>query len=195
MARPTTVHVCSDCGHGSARWHGRCPGCQAWNTLVEERVPGAGARGRAGGAAATAVPAGRPVRLADVSTERVPRMLTAIGELDRVLGGGLVPGSLVLLGGSPGIGKSTLTNMALGNLAAAGRRTLYVSGEESAAQIRLRAERLTAATAGALEVPVLAETDLDTILATLRAERPEVCVIDSVQTLHASDLTGAPGSV
>ena len=198
MARPATVHVCSDCGHSSARWHGRCPGCEAWNTLVEERaptVPGGG-RGRAGAAAATsAVRAGRPIRLADVSTERVPRMLTAIGELDRVLGGGLVPGSLVLLGGSPGIGKSTLTNMALGNLAAAGRRTLYVSGEESAAQIRLRAERLIAATAGALDVPVLAETDLDTILATLRAERPEVCVIDSVQTMHASDLTGAPGSV
>jgi DNA repair protein RadA/Sms len=135
------------------------------------------------------------VRLTDVRTEQVPRLLTQIGELDRVLGGGLVPGSLVLLGGSPGIGKSTLTNMALGNLAAARRRTLYVSGEESAAQIRLRAERLTAATAGALEVPVLAETDLDTILATLRAEAPEVCVIDSVQTLHAADLTGAPGSV
>jgi DNA repair protein RadA/Sms len=194
MARPTTVHVCSACGHGSARWHGRCPGCQAWNTLVEERAPAAGASGR-GRTVGAVVPAGRPVRLADVSTERVPRMLTAIGELDRVLGGGLVPGSLVLLGGSPGIGKSTLTNMALGNLAAAGRRTLYVSGEESAAQIRLRAERLTAATAGALEVPVLAETDLDTILATLHAERPEVCVIDSVQTLHAADLTGAPGSV
>jgi len=135
------------------------------------------------------------VRLADVRTEQVPRLLTRIGELDRVLGGGLVPGSLVLLGGSPGIGKSTLTNMALGNLAAAGRRTLYVSGEESAAQIRLRAERLTVATAGALDVPVLAETDLDTILATLRAEHPEVCVIDSVQTLHAADLAGAPGSV
>jgi DNA repair protein RadA/Sms len=135
------------------------------------------------------------VRLVDVSTERVPRLLTAIGELDRVLGGGLVPGSLVLLGGSPGIGKSTLTNMALGNLAAAGRRTLYVSGEESAAQIRLRAERLVGATSGALEVPVLAETDLDTILATLRSERPEVVVIDSVQTLHAADLSGAPGSV
>jgi DNA repair protein RadA/Sms len=135
------------------------------------------------------------VRLGDVSTARLPRLQTAIGELDRVLGGGLVPGSLVLLGGSPGIGKSTLTNMAVGNLAAAGRRTLYVSGEESAAQIRLRAERLIGASAGALEVPVLAETDLDTILATLRAERPEVCVIDSVQTLHAADLTGAPGSV
>ncbi len=195
MARPTTVHVCADCGHSSARWHGRCPGCQAWNTLVEERAPAAGGgRGRGGSAGAKVAP-GRPVRLADVSTERVPRMQTAIGELDRVLGGGIVPGSLVLLGGSPGIGKSTLTNMALGNLAAAGRRTLYVSGEESAAQIRLRAERLTGASAGALDVPVLAETDLDTILATLRAERPEVCVIDSVQTLHAADLTGAPGSV
>ncbi|MDQ3676190.1 MAG: DNA repair protein RadA, partial [Actinomycetota bacterium] len=139
--------------------------------------------------------AGRPIRLADVSTVRVPRMLTAIGELDRVLGGGLVPGSLVLLGGSPGIGKSTLTNMALGNLAATGRRTLYVSGEESAAQIRLRAERLVGATAGALDVPVLAETDLDTILATLRAETPDVVVIDSVQTMYAADLSGAPGSV
>jgi DNA repair protein RadA/Sms len=196
MARPVTVHVCSACGHSSARWHGRCPGCEAWNTLVEERAP-APVTGGAGAARARAAgtPAGRPVRLADVSTARVPRLQTAIGELDRVLGGGLVPGSLVLLGGSPGIGKSTLTNMALGNLAAAGRRTLYVSGEESAAQIRLRAERLIGATAGALEVPVLAETDLDTILATLRAERPEVCVIDSVQTMHAADLPGAPGSV
>jgi DNA repair protein RadA/Sms len=122
----------------------------------------------------------------------VPRLLTAIGELDRVLGGGIVPGSLVLLGGSPGIGKSTLTNMALGNLQGAGHRTLYVSGEESPAQIRLRAERLGAA---ALAVPVVAETDLDTIVATLEAERPDVCVIDSVQTLNAADLTGAPGSV
>ncbi|MDX6719581.1 MAG: hypothetical protein QOJ63_1835 [Solirubrobacteraceae bacterium] len=193
MARSATIHVCSSCGHSSARWHGRCPGCEAWNTLVEERAPAAGSRGR-GGARAGVAP-GRPVRLADVSTTRVPRLQTAIGELDRVLGGGLVPGSLVLLGGSPGIGKSTLTNMALGNLAAAGRRTLYVSGEESAAQIRLRAERLTPGTGGALEVPVLAETDLDTVLATLHAERPEVCVIDSVQTLHAADLSGAPGSV
>jgi DNA repair protein RadA/Sms len=198
MARPTTVHVCSECGHSSVRWHGRCPGCEAWNTLVEERAPAAGAgpgRGRGVGSGGKGVRAGTPMRLADVSTERVPRLLTAIGELDRVLGGGLVPGSLVLLGGSPGIGKSTLTNMALGNLAAAGRRTLYVSGEESAAQIRLRAERLIAATTGALDVPVLAETDLETILATLRAERPEVVVIDSVQTMHAADLSGAPGSV
>jgi DNA repair protein RadA/Sms len=134
----------------------------------------------------------RPRPLSEVDTAPVPRLSTGIGELDRVLGGGIVPGSLVLLGGSPGIGKSTLTNMALGNLAGAGRRTLYVSGEESAAQIRLRAERLAGA---ALDVPVVAETDLDTVLATLEAERPEVCVIDSVQTLHAAELSGAPGSV
>jgi DNA repair protein RadA/Sms len=133
-----------------------------------------------------------PVPLAEVAAERLPRLGTGIGELDRLLGGGLVPGSLVLLGGSPGIGKSTLTNMALGNLQAAGRRTLYVSGEESAAQIRLRAERLPG---GALSVPVVAETDLDAVLATLEAERPDVCVIDSVQTLCAADLSGAPGSV
>jgi DNA repair protein RadA/Sms len=194
MARPTTIHVCSNCGHSAARWMGQCPGCEAWNTLVEEHAPTASPRGRGRGSAGAGAKPGQPVRLADVSTARVPRLKTAIGELDRVLGGGLVPGSLVLLGGSPGIGKSTLTNMALGNLAAAGHRTLYVSGEESAAQIRLRAERLTCRD-GALDVPVLAETDLDTILATLRAERPEVCVIDSVQTMHAADLSGAPGSV
>jgi DNA repair protein RadA/Sms len=132
------------------------------------------------------------VRLADVEAVKIARLRTGIAELDRVLGGGLVPGSLVLLGGSPGIGKSTLTSMALGNLAGAGRRTLYVSGEESAAQIKLRAERLPGA---ALQVPVVAETDLETVLATLDAERPEVCVIDSVQTLHSSELGSAPGSV
>ncbi len=109
-----------------------------------------------------------------------------------MLGGGIVPGSLVLIGGSPGIGKSTLTTMALANLTGAGRRTLYVSAEESAAQIKLRAERLSRA---ALEIPVIAETDLGAVLATLERERPEVCVIDSVQTLHAAELTGAPGSV
>ena len=113
----------------------------------------------------------KPVRLSEVRAEHHARLSTGIGELDQILGGGLVPGSLVLIGGSPGIGKSTLTSMALGNMQGAGRRTLYVSGEESAAQIRLRAERLPGA---ALDVPVLAETDLDTVLATMDAERPEV---------------------
>src|SRR4051795_1268544 len=195
MARPTTVFVCSACGSESAKWHGQCPGCGAWNTMAEEaRAPVAAGRGARGGAANARAGgrAAKPVTLADVQSPRIPRLQTGIGELDRILGGGLVPGSLVLLGGSPGIGKSTLTSMALGNLQGAGRRTLYVSGEESAGQIRLRAERLPGA---ALDVPVLAETDLDTVLATLDAERPEVCVVDSVQTLHASDLTGAAGSV
>jgi DNA repair protein RadA/Sms len=191
-----TVHVCSDCGAQEAKWHGQCPTCGAWNTLVEEAVREAagGGRGRAGGAAAGRVRrptlAARP--LAEVGAAPVQRMSTGIGEFDRVLGGGLVPGSLVLLGGSPGIGKSTLTNMALGHLQHAGRRTLYVSGEESAEQVRLRAERLGA---GALRVPIVAETDLDTVLDTIAAEAPAACVIDSVQTLNSGELTGAPGSV
>src|SRR3954467_926619 len=188
MPRATTVFVCSACAAEAPRWMGQCPGCGAWNTLQEET------RGKvaAGGAAGPERWASKPLRLADVQAERYERLKTGIGELDRILGGGLVPGSLVLIGGSPGIGQSPLTSMALGNLEGAGRRTLYVSGEESAAQIRLRAERLPGA---ALQVPVLAETDLDTVLATMEAERPEVCVIDSVQTLHASDLSGAAGSV
>jgi DNA repair protein RadA/Sms len=135
-----------------------------------------------------------------VATSAVQRMSSGIGELDRVLGGGLVPGSLVLLGGSPGIGKSTLTNMVLGNLQQAGRKTLYVSGEESAEQVRLRAERLVPPDPNeparpALGVPVLAETDLDDVLDTVAAERPHVCVIDSVQTLRCAELSAAPGSV
>ena len=189
MAGPTTTFVCSSCGHGSVKWHGRCPGCREWDTLVEEARP-APARGRA--ASRAPAKALRPVPLGEVQAPRVARLSTGIGELDRVLGGGLVPGSLVLLGGSPGIGKSTITTSALGNLAASGHRTLYVSGEESAAQVRLRAERLGA---GALAVPIVAETDLDAVSATIEAERPDVCVVDSVQVLHAGALTGAAGSV
>ena len=163
--------------------------------MTEER-PAQPTRGVGGGAVLKASPGrGRalePVVLADVKAPEHRRLRTGIGELDRALGGGIVPGSMVLLGGSPGIGKSTLTGDALGRLAAAGRRTLYVSGEESAAQVRLRAERLGI---HALRVPVIAETDLATVEATIEAERPEVCVVDSVQTLHADDLSGSPGSV
>ena len=187
MARSATVHVCSECGHEEPRWHGRCPGCGEWNTLVEESRVGASGRASESGSRAA-----EPVALRDVSAPEVPRLATGIGELDRVLGGGIVPGSVVLLGGAPGIGKSTLTNMVLGNLAAAGRRTLYVSGEESTAQIAMRAQRLAGE---ALSVPAIAETDLDTVLATLEREQPDVCVIDSVQTLDARELSGAPGSV
>jgi DNA repair protein RadA/Sms len=234
MARGT-IQVCSECGFQTAQWLGQCPGCEAWNTLVEERIPtargavgrggggvgGAAGRGRGAGVGGAGSPSGpggtggaglrlAPRLLSEVGSAPVARMSTGIGELDRVLGGGLVPGALVLLGGSPGIGKSTLTNMVLGNLAAAGRRTLYVSGEESAEQVRLRAERLVLNPADsgagpalatlpgenpALQVPILAETDLETVLGTLAGEAPEVCVIDSVQTLNAAELSGAPGSV
>jgi DNA repair protein RadA/Sms len=185
MARASTVHVCSICAHEEPRWHGRCPGCGEWNTLVEE--PRGRSAPRHGG-----VSTAKPIALADVSAPEVPRLATGIGELDRVLGGGIVPGSVVLLGGAPGIGKSTLTNMVLGNLAGAGHRTLYVSGEESTAQVALRAARLPGA---ALSVPAVAETDLETVVAILERELPEVCVIDSVQTLDARELSSAAGSV
>jgi DNA repair protein RadA/Sms len=201
MPRSDTVFVCSECGHESARWAGRCPDCAEWNTLVEQRrVAPAGGRGGSGSRRAGA--GGRrtgdgvavtPVALREVEAIDHERLSTGIGELDSVLGGGVVPGSLVLIGGAPGIGKSTLTTMAVANLCAAGRRTLYVSAEESAAQIRLRAQRLGGGEA--LAVPVIAETDLDVVLATLEQERPEVCVIDSVQTLHSSQLSSAAGSV
>lgn len=206
----TSVHVCSQCGFQSAQWRGQCPGCEAWNTLVEERLPAGAGEGRAAGRARDrngggrgggargkgGLPPSAARPLGEVGAAPVARLSTGIGELDRVLGGGLVPGSLVLLGGSPGIGKSTLTNMALGHLAQAGHRTLYVSAEESAEQVRLRAERLgSGPERPALLVPILAETDLGAVLDTIAVEAPAVCVIDSVQTLHTSELSGAPGSV
>ncbi len=172
-------------------WTGRCPDCGEWNTLVESVVP-ARAKAATGRKASGGVKPGSPVALKDVVAPLIPRYLTGIGELDRVLGGGIVPGSLVLLGGSPGIGKSTLTGMAMANLQAGGVETLYVSGEESAAQVRLRAQRLGPA---ALEVRAMAENSLEAILATIESEKPAVCVIDSIQTMHSADLTGAPGSV
>jgi len=187
MARASSVFACSSCGQQTPKWHGRCPGCGEWNTIAEEARPAAPEpRSRSAGRPLS------PVPLRRVDAPAVERMRTGIGELDRVLGGGLVPGSLVLIGGSPGVGKSTLTTAALGSLAAAGRKVLYVSGEESAAQVRLRAQRLEG---GALDVPIVAETELEPVLATLEAERPEACVVDSVQVLYDSSLSGSPGSV
>jgi DNA repair protein RadA/Sms len=188
MARVTPIFVCSACGHETGRWEGRCSGCGEWNTLVEEvQARARDSQRRAKGRAV------RPLALSEVQPREQARLTTGIGELDTALGGGLVPGSLVLIGGAPGIGKSTLTTMALANLVQAGRRTLYVSAEESVAQVRLRAERLSSS--GALRIPAIAETDLHAVLATLEHERPEVCVIDSVQTLHSRELTSAAGSV
>src|SRR4051795_6386054 len=188
MAGKGSQYRCSECGHAALTWTGQCAGCGAWNTLEQVSAPAAAGGVRGGGAKGGGGP--KPVPLRDVKAERSERLGTGIAELDRVLGGGLVPGSLVLLGGAPGIGKSTLAGMALANIAGAGDEALYVSGEESAAQVRRRAERLGEA---ALSVPMLAEPSLESVLAALESERPAACVIDSVQTLAIPD--AAPGSV
>ncbi len=182
MAQAALKYACSECGQATGRWLGRCPGCGSFGTLVEESAP---SLSHAKGAAP------RPVlRLVDVAADDAKRIPTGVPELDRVLGGGLVPASLVLVGGEPGVGKSTLLLMALRAMSNE-RRALLVTGEESTAQVRMRAERL----GGAGSVEILAETDLDSICATLEEERPAVCVIDSVQTLYSSDVGSAPGSV
>src|SRR6476660_4761576 len=183
MAKVVVQFSCSECRATTGRWLGKCPGCGAFGTLVEEL------HGRDGEPAATSPRA--PERLGDVRVEEAARLTTGVPELDRVLGGGLVPASLVLLGGEPGVGKSTLLLTALGAVARSGRRALLVTGEESVAQVRLRAERL----GGADDVSILAETELDAVCATLEREAPHVCVIDSVQTLYAGELASAPGSV
>src|SRR5438876_7789727 len=177
-----SLFACSDCGYSSGRWFGRCPGCGEFGTLVEESKPAE--RGASDSAA-------RPLlRLVDVETDEAERIPTGIPELDRVLGGGLVPASLVLVGGEPGVGKSTLLLSALAAISK-DRRALLVTGEESAAQVKLRAARL----GGAEQVEILAETNLEAVCATLERERPDVCVIDSVQTLYSADVGSAPGSV
>ncbi|MGH2971890.1 MAG: DNA repair protein RadA [Gaiellaceae bacterium] len=181
MAKPAVQYACTECGYASGRWFGKCPGCSAFGTLVEE-VVGQVTRAKA--------PPKPILRLVDVSAEEAERIPTGVPELDRVLGGGLVPASLVLVGGEPGVGKSTLLLSALAAMSA-DRRTLLITGEESVAQVKLRAQRL----GGAANVEILAETELDTVCETLQAERPDVCVIDSVQTLYAAELSSAPGSV
>jgi DNA repair protein RadA/Sms len=181
MAKAAAVHFsCAECGYSTGRWLGRCPGCGSFGTLAEEAPPAANGTGQA-----------KPLlRLAEVEVEDAERIATGVAELDRVLGGGLVPASLVLVGGEPGVGKSTLLLMALAAISR-DRRALLVTGEESSAQVKLRAARL----GGAEQVEILAETNLEAVCATLERERPEVCVIDSVQTLYSAEIGSAPGSV
>ncbi|ASJ24928.1 DNA repair protein RadA [Laribacter hongkongensis] len=187
MGKSKTVYVCSDCGTQSPKWQGQCPGCGAWNTLVETVVEPAKAGGRFESLSVTST----VQTLADVEAVEAPRAPTGIDELDRVLGGGLVRGAVVLIGGDPGIGKSTLLLQALATIGSS-RKVLYVTGEESAAQVALRASRLAV---DARSVRLLAEIRLDQILATLRHEAPEVAVIDSIQTMYTDALQSAPGSV
>ncbi|MGI4717170.1 MAG: DNA repair protein RadA [Janthinobacterium lividum] len=191
MAKSRTAYTCSECGATSARWSGQCPDCKAWNTMVESVLEPQGVN-RMSQTAHKALAQTAPVlSLKDIDALDVPRFGTGIEEFDRVLGGGLVAGGVVLIGGDPGIGKSTLLLQALANLAAT-RNTLYVSGEESGAQIALRARRLSVDSA---ELKLQAEIQLEKILGTLADLKPEVAVIDSIQTLYSDALTSAPGSV
>ena len=188
MAKAKTVYACTECGGQSVKWQGQCPHCQAWNTLVES-------------VAETAAPSanrfsliaetGKLQKLSEVEAREESRISSGIAEFDRVLGGGLVPGAVILIGGDPGIGKSTLLLQSLATMGAE-RKVIYVSGEESPQQIALRAQRLNAE---AKHVHVLPETSLGKIQAAIQSEKPQIAVIDSIQTLYSDALTSAPGSV
>ncbi len=193
MAKKAKVSfVCEACGYDASKWHGRCPGCNAWNSFVEYKAPagpkgnsGVSRRGRGEGLR-------QAVPITEVEMQDVARVPLGIGEFDRVLGGGVVPGGLVLIGGEPGVGKSTLLLTAAYRLAQAGQRTLYVSAEESAVQTKMRAERLDALDEKLLLLP---ETDMDVIWAAVEKERPRALIVDSVQTVFVPDVPSAPGSV
>ncbi|MCK9284631.1 MAG: DNA repair protein RadA [Rhodocyclaceae bacterium] len=189
MAKAKTQYTCTECGASAPKWQGQCPGCGQWNTLVETIAESGGAGGHR---YASLAASGRVQRLAEINPREEPRQPTGIEEFDRVLGGGLVQGGVVLIGGDPGIGKSTLLLQALSRLAEAGQPVLYVSGEESGEQVALRARRLQLPMG---HLQLLAEIGLEKILAVLNAEKPAVAVIDSIQTMYSDALQSAPGSV
>jgi len=193
MAKDKSIYTCSECGGTSPKWLGKCPHCNAWNTLVEGVADNsAPAKNRYSSQRQGLAKASEVTALADIEAAAMQYTPTGHEELDRVLGGGIVEGGVVLIGGDPGIGKSTLLLQALDSLQRAGQKTLYVTGEESGAQIALRARRLGL---DGSRVSVLAEIQLDKILATLEATQPAIAVIDSIQTVYSDQLTSAPGSV
>mgnify|MGYP000958218235 CR=1 FL=1 len=186
-----TAFFCQNCGYESAKWMGQCPACREWNTFVEEPMAAKTPAGNQGLGSHSA--AGRkPVHLTEISTGKEERIPTGIGELDRVLGGGIVPGSLTLVGGDPGIGKSTLLLQVCRMLSTAGHQVLYISGEESLRQIKLRAVRIGEFNEN---LSLLCETNLDIIRAVMEKEKPEIAVIDSIQTMYNEEVSSAPGSV
>ncbi|MBM6753800.1 DNA repair protein RadA [Lactobacillus alvi] len=191
MAKARTHYVCQNCGYSSPRFLGRCPNCGKWNTLVEEVEQGQLVNKVQPTTTLTGIVA-KPQKINEIDTRKTPRVKTKLNELNRVLGSGIVPGSLVLIGGDPGIGKSTLLLQVSGQLSTEGRSVLYVSGEESASQIKMRAQRLEVAGDNFYIYP---ETNMDSIRATIDNLNPEYVVIDSVQTMQATDVTSAIGSV
>ena len=191
MAKVKTAYFCNNCGAESARWLGKCPQCGQWNTLVEEVVRETKQKGTASYAPVDKA-ATKPVALADIKTEDSPRISTGYGEIDRVLGGGIVPGALILLGGDPGIGKSTILLQVSGKIADTHGKVLYASGEESQMQLKLRAERLGIQ---GQNLAVMADTNLDSILQEASQHKPSLLVIDSIQTMFTDALDSTPGSV
>lgn len=188
MAKAKNIYFCQECGYESAKWMGQCPGCKAWNTFVEEPVVK-----KSGGSGVTRDSAAvKPTRLSEVSLKSDERVITDIKELDRVLGGGIVRGSLVLVGGDPGIGKSTLLLQMCKTLAEKSISVLYISGEESLQQIKMRADRLGNFRK---DIMMLCETNLDIIGDVVRKHQPEIVIIDSIQTMFKEDISAAPGSV
>src|SRR5438552_7351060 len=199
MTKVKTAYRCTECGAEHSKWAGRCDVCGEWNTLVEEivtpRVTGAGGASRRIGGARSLAKGGSVAatpKLRDVKGSEATRWKTGLRELDFGLGGGIVPGSMILVGGEPGIGKSTLLLQVAARLEGAGHTTLYASGEESALQIKLRADRLAEQSE---DVALLSETNLETLLATTASLNPSVLVVDSIQTVFTTDLEGAPGNV
>jgi DNA repair protein RadA/Sms len=189
-----TVYVCQNCGHQSRKWLGKCPDCGEWNSLVEERARASTGKGgaRAPGRGGFTLREVKPVAFADIESQDDVRVSSGITEFDRVLGGGIVPGSLVLIGGDPGIGKSTLLLEVADKLSAQGSRVLYVSGEESERQIKMRGERLGVA---AENVYLLPETNLESIFDEIERAEPGAIIVDSIQTVYSSKIESAPGSV
>jgi len=190
MAKDKSIYICTECGGSSPKWLGRCPNCEAWNTLVESVAEGT-PKNRYNTSARGLIASQPVATLSEIEASDVDRQPTGIDELDRVLGGGIVAGGVVLIGGDPGIGKSTLLLQALDSLSR-NMKTLYVTGEESGAQVALRSRRLGL---GSSQVRVLAEIQLEKISATIDQEAPAVCVIDSIQTVYSDQLSSAPGSV
>ncbi len=187
MKKTKTSFFCQHCGYMSPKWLGKCPSCNGWNCFAEELVsePDSGSR-------AEMAFDGKPMPIEEIPAEEGERTLTGIAEIDRVLGGGIVSGSAILIGGEPGIGKSTLMLQVMKNLAQNGQKVLYVSGEESAHQIKLRSNRIGAA---AKDLLVLVEVSLEKILEQIKKIEPAIVVIDSIQTVYSGDLMSAPGSV